>query len=230
MRRLVLSFTGMLALLSACSLLTPLDDLGGAGDSGAPDTSSLDAPGEGSAAPGFTVSAPPSLTLQQGGSAPVTVNVTRTGGFTGAVAFTVSGLPAGATANPLTITTDSSSGNLTLALSSSTPQGISHLSFDGLAGSGALSGSAKMDLVVRGPAGSLDALYGNGGVVANFLTTTNFGRFDAATLDAKDDVLLAVESVLAGGKNLRRAPHARRRARHHVRRRAYVTSSAPLAE
>jgi uncharacterized delta-60 repeat protein len=52
---------------------------------------------------------------------------------------------------------------------------------------------------VRGPPGSLDTLYGTGGVVSGFLTTTNFGSFDAAGLDANGNVLLAIGSQLGAG-------------------------------
>jgi uncharacterized delta-60 repeat protein len=148
---------------------------------------------------GFSVSAPPSLTLQQGSSAPVQVTVARTGGFADAIDFSVSGLPAGATSNPLTITSDSTTGALTLAIASSTPQGVSHVSIDGVAANGTISASAKMDLVVRGPPGALDLLYGDHGVVSGFLTTTNFGSFDAATLDASGNVLIAIDGALGGG-------------------------------
>jgi uncharacterized delta-60 repeat protein len=150
----------------------------------------------GDAGKGFTIAAPASLMLQQGASAPVTVTVARGGGFTDAIAVTVSGLPAGASASPLTITSDTTSGPLTIAVGSATPQGVSHLVIDGVAASGAVSASAQMDLVVRGPPGSLDSLYGSGGVVSGFLTTTNFGTFEAATLDANDDVLIAIDSAL----------------------------------
>jgi uncharacterized delta-60 repeat protein len=152
--------------------------------------------------PGFSVSAPSSLTLEQGASAPVTVSVKRRGGFTGAIAFGVSGLPAGATSNPLTITSDSTSGALTIAVSDTTPQSVSHLSIDGVTTGGTISASAKMDLVVRGPAGSLDALYGDQGVASGFLTTTNFGTFDAAALDASGNLLIAIDSQLGGGNLL----------------------------
>ena len=47
----------------------------------------------------FTLSATPaSLTVARGTSGTSTVDITRTGGFTGSVAFTASGLPTGVTA------------------------------------------------------------------------------------------------------------------------------------
>lgn len=148
---------------------------------------------------GFTVSAPPSLTLQQGASAPVTVTVTRFGGFADAISFTVSGLPAAATFNPLTITNGSSSGELTLVVGDATPQSVSHLAINGIAAGGSISASANMDLVVRGPPGSLDTLFGNQGVVSGFLTTTNFGTLAGAVLDANGNVVLAIDTEIGGG-------------------------------
>jgi uncharacterized delta-60 repeat protein len=166
----------------------------------ASDSAVVDAPVNADASgPGFTISAPPTLTLEQGASAPVTVTVTRTGGFSDAITFSVSGLPAGATNNPLTITSDTTTGALTLAISNTTPQSLSHLSIDGVAASGTISASADMDLVVRGPPGSLDVVYGNQGIVSGFLTTANFGGFDGAALDASGNLLLAINGQLLGG-------------------------------
>ncbi len=213
--RLTLAFAGILFAGGCASILgveaqtLDVDDAGEAGV--ARDGTTADGPGTeggpgqgsdgGDAGPdsglGFTLTAAPaSLTLQQGASAPVTVTVARTGGFTDAIAVTVSGLPAGTTTNPLTITSDTNSGPLTIAVGSATPQSLSHLVIDGVAANGTVSASAQMDLVVRGPPGSLDSLYGNGGIVSGFLTTTNFGTFETATLDAKGNVLIAIDSQL----------------------------------
>ena len=169
------------------------------GDSGSTGADSASGP---DAAAGFSMSAPPSLLLQQGASAPVTVTVARTGGFSDAIAVTVSGLPAGATANPLTITNGSNSGPLTIVVGSTTPQGTSHLSIDGVAANGTISASTTMDLIVRGPPGSIDSNFGNGGIVSGFLTTTNFGTFDAAAIDASGNVLIVIDSQLGGGQVL----------------------------
>lgn len=68
----------------------------------------------------------------------VTVNITRTGGFEGAVTVTVEGLPAGVTASSLTIATGSNSGSLTLT-----------------AGTGAVASSGS--ITIRGSATGLTA-------------------------------------------------------------------------
>lgn len=171
----------------------------GAADSGSSGTDSSSGPDSG---PGFSISAPASLLLEQGASAPVTVTVARTGGFSDAIGVTVSGLPAGATANPLTITNGSNSGPLTIVVGSNTPQGVSQLSIDGVAANGTISASTTMELVVRGPAGSIDSNFGNQGIVSGFLTTTNFGTFDAAGIDANGNILIAIDSQLGGGQVL----------------------------
>jgi uncharacterized delta-60 repeat protein len=152
--------------------------------------------------PGFTLSAQASLTLQQGASAQVNVMVARTGGFADAITVTVSGLPAGATANPLTITNGTASGPLTIVVGNATPQSVSNLSIDGVAANGTVSASTTMDLVVRGPPGSVDQLFGNQGIVSGFLTTTNFGTFDAAAIDGTGNILILIDSQLGGGQVL----------------------------
>jgi hypothetical protein len=59
------------------------------------------------AAPDYTLSlSPATLTVQQGGSASTTVDITRTANFTGAVALSAAGMPAGLTVtfNPVSVT------------------------------------------------------------------------------------------------------------------------------
>lgn len=60
-------------------------------------------------APGFSLQSITPISIQQGSSGVRTVTITRTGGFTGAVTVTVTGLPAGITAsvNPATTTGNS---------------------------------------------------------------------------------------------------------------------------
>jgi len=106
-----------------------------------------------STSPDFSVSATPaSATVTAGGSASYTATVTPTGGFTGAVTFSVSGLPAGATTsfNPGSVTTSGNS-TLTVSTSSSTPAGSYSLNITGTSGS--LVHSATVALVVTAPGG-----------------------------------------------------------------------------
>lgn len=66
--------------------------------------------------PGFTIASltPATVLLPRGGSATVTATVTRTGGFTGAIGISATGLPNGVTAPPTTIPPNATSGTITL--------------------------------------------------------------------------------------------------------------------
>src|SRR5215472_6490166 len=101
--------------------------------------------------PDFSVSATPaSQSVTQGNSTSYTVTVTPTGGFTGTVNFSVSGLPANATAsfNPTSVT-GSGSSTMTVTTASTTPTGSFPLTITGT--SGATSHTASVTLVVNAP-------------------------------------------------------------------------------
>jgi rhamnogalacturonan endolyase len=107
----------------------------------------------GAATPDFSVSATPSSQIvAPGASAPYTVTVTPSAGFTGTVTFSVSGLPSGATAafNPTSVTTSGST-TMTVATSASTPAGSYPLTVT--ATSGALVHTAGVTLVVQAAGG-----------------------------------------------------------------------------
>jgi len=96
--------------------------------------------------PNFTLSASPSSqTVTQGASTSYTVTITPSGGFTGSVTFSASGLPAGATAsfapNPATSTS-----SMTVTTATTTPAGSYPLTITGV--SGTLSHTASVTLVV----------------------------------------------------------------------------------
>src|SRR5438445_3101664 len=98
--------------------------------------------------PDFALSAAPaSQTVVQGGSTTYTANISRLGGFTGGVTFSVSGLPAGATGtfNPNPATANSST--LTVTTAATTPTGSFVLTITGV--SGALSRTTSVTLVVN---------------------------------------------------------------------------------
>ena len=67
-------------------------------------------------APGFSIASlsPANVLVPRGGTASVTVNVQRVGGFSGAINATVTNLPAGVTAGALQIAGGTSTGTLTL--------------------------------------------------------------------------------------------------------------------
>jgi Domain of unknown function (DUF1929) len=102
-------------------------------------------------APDFSFSATPSSqTVVQASSTTYTVTVGGSGGFSGTVNLSVSGLPTGATGtfNPTTIT-GSGSSTLTVNTLSSTPASTSTLTITGMSGS--LSHSTTVSLVVTAP-------------------------------------------------------------------------------
>jgi subtilisin family serine protease len=102
-------------------------------------------------APDFSLAvSPSSVSVTQGASASYTVNITRTGGFTGAVSLSASGLPAGATATFNPNPAAGASSALTVATSATTPTGSFPLTITGV--SGTLTHTASATLVVTAPA------------------------------------------------------------------------------
>lgn len=100
--------------------------------------------------PDFSLSASPSSqTVAQGAGTSYTVNITPTGGFTGGVTLSVSGLPSGATGtfspNPAT-----ASSTLSVSTASTTPTGSFALTITGISGS--LTHTTSATLVVTPPA------------------------------------------------------------------------------
>src|SRR5206468_2299667 len=85
--------------------------------------------------PDFTLSAAPaSRTVTPGGSTSYDVTISPTGGFTGSVTLSVSGLPSGANAS-FTPSPATASSTLSVSTSSSTPTGTYTLTITGDSGS-----------------------------------------------------------------------------------------------
>ncbi len=100
--------------------------------------------------PDFSLStAPSSVTVTAGSPASYTENITATGGFTGSVSLSISGLPAGAsgTFNPNPATGASSA--LTVTTSSTTPAGSYVFTVTGTSTSPALTHTSTATLVVQ---------------------------------------------------------------------------------
>ena len=100
--------------------------------------------------PDFSLAANPnSLTINRGASGMSTITITRTGGFTGSVALSASGLPAGVTAsfNPASTTGNASA--LTLAASNTATTGQATVTITGV--SGGLTHSIPISLTVNAP-------------------------------------------------------------------------------
>jgi uncharacterized membrane protein len=107
-------------------------------------------PPAGAPTPDFSIAATPaSQTVTAGAGTSYTATVTASGGFTGSVAFSVSGLPAGASAsfNPTSVT-GSGSSTLSVSTSTTTPNGTYTLAITGT--SGTLVHSTNVTLVVTG--------------------------------------------------------------------------------
>ena len=86
-------------------------------------------------APDFSLAAnPASLTVVRGNSGTSTVTVTRTGGFTGSVAFTASGLPSGVTASFSPTSTTANTSTLTLTASATATLGPATVTVTGSGG------------------------------------------------------------------------------------------------
>jgi subtilase family serine protease len=121
------------------------------------------------AAPNYSLSASPaSLSVVQGTNGTSTVTVTKTGGFTGTVALTASGLPAGVTASfsPASTTTTST---LTLTAASTATVGSATVTITGTSGS--LTHSTTVALTTTAAAGSPTQLLGNTGFESGTTTT-----------------------------------------------------------
>ena len=77
--------------------------------------------------PNYTFACPPTLNVNRSASGAVTCTITRTGGFTGAVAFTVSGLPTGVTASPSPASTTGNSTVMTFTAGAAAALGTANV-------------------------------------------------------------------------------------------------------
>jgi hypothetical protein len=136
--------------------------------------------------PNFTLSASPtSVTVTQGGSGSSTITVHPSGGFTGSVTLSASGLPSGVSASFGTNPTTSTS-SLTLTASSGATTGTATVTITGT--SGGLTHTATVSLTVNAPAtpdfslsaspSSLTVVQGNSG--SSTITVTDTGGFNGS--------------------------------------------------
>jgi len=88
------------------------------------------------------------LTVVQGTTGNVTVNLTRSGGFSGDVSLVVTGLPTGVTVAPATISTGSSSATLTFTVAAAAATGNSTLTITA-SGSGVTAVLASLAITVN---------------------------------------------------------------------------------
>jgi len=83
--------------------------------------------------PNYTFACPATLTVNRGANGAVTCTVTRTGGFTGSVAFTVSGLPSGVTASASPASTTGNSTVVTFTAGASATLGTANVTISAAA-------------------------------------------------------------------------------------------------
>jgi hypothetical protein len=105
---------------------------------------------------GFSLSASPNtLTLQQGTTGNATITIARSGGFSGSVALTVTGLPTGVTAsfNPASVASTGTTSTLTLTASATATVGAAPLTITGTA-TGASNQTASFALTVQSNPGA----------------------------------------------------------------------------
>ena len=124
----------------------------------------------------FSISATPSRTVSAGASTTYTVNISRPGGFAGAVTFSATGLPAGATASFNPPASGNSSG-MTVTTATTTPTGSFTVTITGVSGSFTHTTSATLVVTVA-PGFSLSATPSSQTVSAGASTiyTVNISR------------------------------------------------------
>ena len=83
--------------------------------------------------PNYTFACPATLTVNRSANGAVTCTVTRTGGFTGSVAFTVSGLPSGVTASASPASTTGNSTVVTFTAGASATLGTANVTISAAA-------------------------------------------------------------------------------------------------
>lgn len=149
------------------------------------------------AVPSISLAASPaSMSIVAGQNASSSVTLTRTGGFTGAVALSLSGAPSGMTAtlNPTSLVAGATASQVTLNTTSAVAPGTYSITVGG-SGTGVTSTSVTLAVTVSAPAGfSLNASAATlqqGGTGASTVTITRTGGFTGA-------VSLAVTGLPSG--------------------------------
>ena len=144
-------------------------------------------------APDFVISATPSsLSVTRGASGTVTVAIARSGGFTGSVAFAVSGLPSGVTASFSPTTTTGASSVLTLSAAATAATGPASLTISGT--SGTMSRSTSVALTVNAaPGGGTGS--GNGGLTVTPAVTSSSPWFNEQQLRLSNTATLSALSI-----------------------------------
>lgn len=110
--------------------------------------------------PNYTFACPAMLTVNRGANGAVTCTLTRTGGFTGSVSFSVSGLPSGVTASASPASTTGNSTAVTFTASGTATLGTANVTISAAA-MGLTTRTATVALTVAsGPTGGVVAATG----------------------------------------------------------------------
>jgi uncharacterized delta-60 repeat protein len=127
-----------------------------------------------------------------GGELALDVTVDRIDRFPSDIVVEATGLPAGASAEPLTIPGDATTGTLVIAGGDADPGAVADITVTATASpaAGPLAHDAPLHLLVLGPAGSLDPTFGTLGLAAEPPSTTD---------DATGLAQLADGSLIVGG-------------------------------
>ena len=145
--------------------------------------------------PDFTLGLTPvNLSLTQGASADLSVNLERLGGFTSPVQISVNGLPSGVTATPatLTLSSNTSSAVLTLTASGTAVVGLSSLTFS--VSGGGITKNTALALTTKKPdpdfsftvSASSSSVVQGAGAMLTMKVTKLAGFSDAVQFDLKD--------------------------------------------
>lgn len=192
-----------LAVLAMClGLCVGCGGNAGSGAGGTGASSGGTGGGGGTANPGVSVAvADDRIRVRQGGSINVSIGLERTGGFEGAVAIEVSGLPANVTAAPLTIGAGSVSAMLEVtAEPEANPGGPIEVDVTATApDSSAVSATVPTDLYVAGPPGSLDTSFSFDGVALYSVTDEGYDDPRDLVIDREGRLLVVGQRSQAGG-------------------------------
>ncbi len=124
------------------------------------------------------------LPVLQGANASIEVTLTRKNGFAGAVTVTATGLPTGATAEPLTFEGDAAKATLTVKAGTAAPHSLpANVTLIGTSGLSEVKRS--LTVTVHGPPGSLDTSFADGKVVVNVGESDDYAYALAVQPDGK---------------------------------------------
>jgi hypothetical protein len=130
---------------------------------------------------------PTSLTINRGASGTSAITITRSGGFTGSVAFSASGLPSGVTASFSPTSTTGTSSALTLTASGTATLGPATVTVTGTGGG--LTRTTSINLTVNDSGG------GTGGVTVTPIVNSNSPWFNDEGVNLSNTGLITSLSI-----------------------------------